>query len=349
MNETSVAVSGASGAPVSVNLLETPSAGSPPLRIAASVSILGGSGSYPTVNWNFGDGGTGSGSVVSHTYPGIGDFNVTVSVADSGGTTAKAVAPVHVAGLLMSISVSPASGDAPLNVTGSASIQGGTGSYSSVRWTWGDGTSSSGSPLNHSYAANVTGNVTIHAAVNDSAGTLASATTTVSIVGGPVATLVAEVPTGSIFPISVNLSLTVTGETGSFQPNPLWDFGDGSTTRGPSPQDHQYVKPGSFHVSVTTNDSSGVVATASTWVNLSAGVPAGSQNGGTPPEWVFNGVANPDQAALGLMGFVAGTGLAMLLYKRFVKGHRPGAPPTAPPTPMPRIPSAASPSSRGLP
>ena len=285
---------------------------------------------------------------MTHTYPNVGRYNVSVTVTDSLGAIASQQTQVRVAGLQMSIAVSPVTGDAPLNVTGSASIQGGTGTYTPVFWAWGDGTSSSGSPLNHSYGASVTGTLTIRATVNDSAGTSATATANVTIVGGPVAVVTANVTPSSVFPISANFTLAVSGGTGVYEPNPLWDFGDGATTRGGSPQGHQYFRPGSFHVVVTTNDSSGVVAIASTWVNLSAGSPTGAQGGGGgPPEWAFNGVSNPDQAALALMGFVAGTGLAMLLYKRFVKGRgRAPAPATPPPTPAsgsaPRIPTAGN-------
>jgi len=36
--------------------------------------------------WTFGDGGTGSGVTVSHTYAGLGDYNVTLTVTDGTGS-----------------------------------------------------------------------------------------------------------------------------------------------------------------------------------------------------------------------------------------------------------------------
>jgi PKD repeat protein len=44
-------------------------------------------GTITTYSWTFGDGTTGQGTVVSHSYPSTGTYNATLTVTDSGGVT----------------------------------------------------------------------------------------------------------------------------------------------------------------------------------------------------------------------------------------------------------------------
>jgi hypothetical protein len=56
------------------------------------------SGGVPpyTIQWNFGDGGTGSGTAAPHVFPTAGTFTATATVADSRGVTAPAPASTNV-------------------------------------------------------------------------------------------------------------------------------------------------------------------------------------------------------------------------------------------------------------
>lgn len=315
VNTTSVSVSGASGAPLRLFLSESPSSGSPPLPIAASVSIVGGTEPYGVPSWSFGDGGTASGISVAHTFATLGLFNVSVSVADNTGTTASATTPVRTSGLLMSITLTPTTGDAPFTVTGDASIVGGDGRYNPVAWSWGDGSQSTGAPANHTYAASVVGSVTVSASVSDGAGATANASATVVISPPPRANLTSNLSSNALPPVDVNFTLAVSGGTGVYSTSPLWDFGDGSTTRGPSPRNHTYERPGHYLVTVSTNDSLGTVANASLWVNISGGAAtSGGGGAGGGAQWGFTGVSDPDTAALALLGVMALSGL-VLLYR----------------------------------
>ena len=50
--------------------------------MTANAKVSGGSGKYRVV-WDFGDGNSGEGSAISHTYNSAGTYNVSVSVTDT--------------------------------------------------------------------------------------------------------------------------------------------------------------------------------------------------------------------------------------------------------------------------
>ena len=97
---------------------------------------------------------------------------------------------------------------------------------------------------------------------------------------------------------------------------------------------HTYNLTGHYLVTVTTNDSSGHLAAAQVWVNLT-NVPALPGGGGQAP-WIFTGVPDPGAAALGLLGLVAVTGLAFLL-RRKRSARRPKASAGTPGGSVPRV------------
>jgi hypothetical protein len=86
----------------------TPAITDPGPITAGRPVVLDGSGSSPgsggiaSYNWNFGDGGTGSGATVSHAFAAPGVFTVTLTLADDGTFTyatsrqvSVASAPIH--------------------------------------------------------------------------------------------------------------------------------------------------------------------------------------------------------------------------------------------------------------
>ena len=335
-----VQLKGSTSAPISTQILALPSIGSPPLLVNASVSIEGGSGNYTTVNWSFGDGANDPGQVSNHTYNQLGNYTLSSSITDSAGNHGQGSVPLEVERFGIVLSFNRTSGDSPFSVGAVASVHGATGTYNPVSWAWGDGQSSQGSQANHTYAANVTGKVTVTASVTDSGGDKATGTATLTIVPGPVANLSALVPPIKAFPVAVNFSLAVHGGSGSYSPDPLWAFGDGTTTRGPGPQLHTYARPGHYVATVTTNDSTGVLASASVTLNLAL-PPIGGTHGG-PPEWIFNGLHNPTEIALVMIGVFALSALILLGINTYRRRKRPPAAAAAKPAGQP-APTAASP------
>lgn len=335
-NTTSLVVAGAPTSGPQADLTVVPSGGSAPLDVVAVASAVGGSLNYSSVSWMFGDGSTGSGWTAPHRYAANGAYTLSVRVVDTAGHSATASQTVQVRGLSIAITLNRTAGDSPFSLGAAATVVGGSGSYGPITWSWGDGTSTSGTTANHSYAAAVVGAVRINATVTDSLGATALGSATVQILPGPIAHVTASVTVAHEVPVAVTFVLAVTGGSPPYSPLPLWTFGDGATTRGGSPQSHTFVRFGHFEVTIETNDSVGATTAATVWVNLSA--PGSNVNGGAQV-WTFTGIGNPNDAALVLLGLAAATGLFILHRKRLARALTPAA---TRPTPRPG-PGSASP------
>jgi PKD repeat protein len=77
------------GQPPTAALTATPTSGTVPLT--TSLSATGSTdtdGSIVSYEWTFGDGSTGNGPTVTHTYSNVGSYTATVKVTDSSGLTA---------------------------------------------------------------------------------------------------------------------------------------------------------------------------------------------------------------------------------------------------------------------
>jgi parallel beta-helix repeat protein len=189
-----------------------------------------------------------------------------------------------------SLTVTPSSGTAPLNVTADASgSRDPDGTIVSYRFDFGDGTvvgPQPGSSATHTYAA--AGSYTVQATVTDNGGATASATATVTV-----STPANQPPTASltVTPSSGTAPLPVVASAmGSRDPDGTivsyrFDFGDG-TVVGPqsaSVATHVYGA-GRWIAQVTVTDNAGASATASasvTVASLPAG-PVGVGGGGGP-------------------------------------------------------------------
>jgi PKD repeat protein len=68
----------------------SPSTGTAPLAVTFDGSTSSDAdGSIASYQWNFGDGSTGSGAVVQHSYQSAGDYTATLTVTDNAGATAS--------------------------------------------------------------------------------------------------------------------------------------------------------------------------------------------------------------------------------------------------------------------
>jgi PKD repeat protein len=184
----SYTVAGTVSQPPAAKLAVTPASGIAPLTVSASTSGSSCSGGTVTsTQIDFGDGTVVKAASASHVYKSAGTYTVVSTVTGSNGMTGtaqqKVTAAVSKAPAVV-LSVSPASGAAPLSVT--ASTAGSTapnGSIASTSINFGDGTVVSGASATHVYSA--AGSFTVTATVTDNVGAQGTAQTSVSITAAP--------------------------------------------------------------------------------------------------------------------------------------------------------------------
>ncbi len=278
---------GADAPPVAV-LSVTPASGTAPLVVSASASGSTDADATPisTYSFDFGDGtvvGPQAAATASHTYAAAGTFTVTVTVKDTGGLssqTTKTVSVVADAPPVAVLSVTPASGAAPLVVSASAS--GSTDAdatpISTYSFDFGDGTvvgPQAAATASHTYAA--AGTFTVTVTVKDTGGLSSQTTKTVSVVAdAPPVAVLSVTPASGAAPLVVSASAS--GSTDA-DATPIstysFDFGDG-TVVGPqaaATASHTYAAAGTFTVTVTVKDTGGLSSQTTKTVSVSSGAP----------------------------------------------------------------------------
>ena len=238
----------------------SPTVGVAPLPVVFTATPIGGLSPY-TYNWSYGDGSTGTGAVVSHTYSSVGDYVASLTISDGWGRSAIITSAVSVvAPLTASASVGPGIGAAPVVASFTATPHGGLAPYA-YSWTFGDGNGGTGASVSHSYpsAGNYTASVTITDALNEST----TATTSVLVVSPLSVSTNASIIAAA--PATVTFAPTLSGGYGPFAY--AWTFGDGSTGSG-SPVSHTYASAGPYTASVHVTDGLGEVASNSTIVTV---------------------------------------------------------------------------------
>ncbi|GAA1964306.1 hypothetical protein GCM10009817_00040 [Terrabacter lapilli] len=278
--------------PPTAALTVTPSSGDAPLSVLADASASSDPQGQPlSYAFDFGDGTTVPSSTTAtanHAYTTPGTYTVTVTVTGASGlsgTAARTVAvtapPPATQPPVASLGVTPSTGPAPLLVTADASQssdpQGQALSYS---FDFGDGATAPASTTattSHSYTA--AGSYVVTVTVTNTSGLTASDHRTVDVAAPPPPTLP---PTASltVSPSTGTAPLLVTADASQSsdpQGQPLsyaFDFGDGTTVAasGVATADHTYATAGSYTVSVTVSDTSGLTDTTTRQVSATAPV-----------------------------------------------------------------------------
>jgi len=203
--------------------------------------------------WNFGDGGTGAGNYVNHTYTEPGTYTVTLTVESPYGCgTVQATAQVYVylqpAPPTAAFSADPTEGCVPLAVTFTDES---TGYPPITSWLWdfGDGATSTETNPVHTYT--VDGEYTVLLTVENVSGT-ASVTGTITVYPLPMASFDYE-PMVGYMPLTVYFTNT---SDPLLAINPTWDFGDGEFGAGDYVS-HTYVTTGTFPVVLTVESPYG--------------------------------------------------------------------------------------------
>jgi len=195
--------------------------------------------------WDFGDGTSGSGESVTHTYTTAGTFTVVLRVTDNDGETGRTnktiyVSPAEPPGPAASFTTSSTSGTAPLAVTFDASPSSyDAGVISYYRWNWGDGSTGYTKMGSHLYLSSGTYTVTLTVYATD--GKTGTATKTISVTTAGGTTPTSGAPSAG-FDIITNGSVGVAPFLARFDPSDseadegrtiilyTWSFGDGAAT-----------------------------------------------------------------------------------------------------------------------
>jgi PKD repeat protein len=204
------------------------------------------SGMNVSYTWNFGDGLTGNGSAITHSYLGTGTYTAVVTARNATNSlTATTIVTVQeTMGGLTAVSNSPTI----LGETTTLSATIAAGSQVSYMWQLGDGTTSYGSVVTHNYSSARVYTATVTAT---NAVSTMSATIHITIATPVQADFVAVNQSGMV-PLTAVFNNTSSGDYDSS----LWHFGDGSssTKRHPS---HTYTSSGTYTVTLTISGIGG--------------------------------------------------------------------------------------------
>jgi PKD repeat protein len=260
-------------APVYANFSAAPTWGVAPLNVAFTNSSVG---DYTSSSWSFGDGSTSTEPNPSHTYTSAGQYTVSLTVSGPGGTNTltrsnyiTVYAPVQA-----NFSGTPTSGVKPLAV---AFANTSSGDYTTSKWYFGDGTTSTEQNPSHTYTN--AGQFTVALTVSGPGGSnTLTRTGYISVVHPPPDAAFSASPTAGVAPLAVVFADESTGTISSW----LWDFGDGTTGTARNPT-HGYMQPGSYTVSLTVTGPGGTdTLVRSSYITAYSAVHA---NFGATPTW----------------------------------------------------------------
>lgn len=253
--------SGDTSDPLSATINVNSLTGEAPLAVTFNGSTS--TGSITEYSWDFGDGGTATGSSTSHTYQNSGTYTAVLTIRDSAGQTEEADVvltvsePTAIVLPVAAISASVRAGEAPLSVHfdggGSTSVAPPVSSYN---WSFGDNSTGSGGSVDHVY--NEPGVYSAVLTVEDNNGVSEAVSTTITVTEAslpdPPVAVISPSATAGTTPFNVILNASAsTGSISSYS----WDFGDNSTDDSGPSVTHVYNEPGNYTVTLTVNDSFG--------------------------------------------------------------------------------------------
>lgn len=251
-----------------------------PVQFDASTSCAGqttSGGSCPTnagtitsYEWDFGDGGTGSGRLVSHSFARQTSYNVTLTVTNDRGVKASTTKLVTV-GAGSAPTAAFVYSPTPVVVRGqvyfdaSASRPGIGHTIASYTWNWGDGDAPvTGSTPYQQHDFLAAGTYTVVLTVTDEVGQVGTVSQSIAAtVGAP----------GAVFtmnPSPATVGATVTFDAlGSSSTSPIqryeWNFGDGtpivSVNAPTTTTTHAFAVAGPYTVRLTVYDLNGSSST----------------------------------------------------------------------------------------
>ena len=229
--------------------------------------------------WDFGDGDSGVGPSVEHTYSFGGSYVVTLAATDAHGRSVFGLGDVTVNAIDLpevDFSVSPSQPRVGEPVFFRALVSGSV-PIVSHQWDFGDGSTASGSSVSHTFSGEGTYlvNLTVTDQLSRTVGLSKSVAVTSSL---PSASFVVSPTTPAVnTPVFFDASASRATVAGRTIVSYDWIFGDGSAGTGRTTS-HSYVFASTFTVTLTVTDSAGEqnTATSEVVVGGTGGAPTAS-------------------------------------------------------------------------
>lgn len=272
-------------------------------------------------DWSFGDGALANNSSANHSYRFPGNYTVGFSGSDALGASVQVTFVVRVYPQLTAFVREHFQAiDAGVVESFSASVSGGSGIYSPLGWSFGDGSTSTGASANHTYLT--PGSYSPSFGVSDSLGFQLPVQLALAV-NAALSVIPQFTPSSPSPGAEVALSAGVTGGTAPLTYS--WVLGDGRSATG-SQVTHAYLSAGTYTVYLWVNDSGGGSVEKSFQVSVSSGG-GSSTSSGLPGGGVL---------LYGLVGaVVAAVVVVALLLARRRKPPAVAAGPASPPAPPP--------------
>lgn len=245
------------GTPPVAAFTADPTEGSSPLKVSLDASAsYDPDGQIKQYEWDFGDGTSGKGMLITHTYTKIADRTVTLTVTDNEGLTDWASKQIRItANPVARFTADQKRGEPPLKVKFDASKSKPSekaGSIIKYEWDFGDDTGAAfGKVVNHTYSKTGVHLVTLE--ITDNKGFKDSAHTEIYVYKKPTARFSASPMKGQA-PLKVSFDASASFDQDGKIKSYHWIFGDGSSGTGMK-TNHTFSKSGTFKVRLTVTDN----------------------------------------------------------------------------------------------
>ncbi|MFN8395263.1 MAG: PKD domain-containing protein [Bacteroidia bacterium] len=238
--------------PPQANFTQGPTTGCPPLTVTFTDNSTGTNGIVAWA-WDFGDGNTGAGTPVTHTYNAPGIYSVTLIVTDAQGCRDTLVKPnlvnvfqppVADFGIIDTLNCDPFIVELHDGSTSAGSTI--------VGWQWALATAARAPGAASHLWLRQPGSYTISLTVTDANGCTGQFSLPIVAPAPPVASFVATDSLGC-----PGLTVTYTGDTTGGINYFEWDFGDGSPVVIGNPVTHSYSSPGDYTITLIVENAIG--------------------------------------------------------------------------------------------
>lgn len=249
----------AANAQLSVNIIGDSFSGCSPQNLTFGCNVTG-AGPNVAYSWSSGNGDVSQLATPTFSYLEGGTYTISVTITSSGHTATASREVVIFQSPEARFNETPVSGCTPFDYSLSdMSIQG-DAPITSWLWYWGDGQTSTGQNVSHTYQNS--GLLTVSLRVTDGNGCIGEHyAQSVNVSSPPSLSVTAEIDQWCEPPLQVPFRTDVTTAPNVSTAYTLtWDFGDGQTGTGDN-LTHTYNSHGHFDVSVTATDSYGCYTT----------------------------------------------------------------------------------------